>query len=36
MAKADAGAAPEVGQPCRIAIDPRRLHWFHPESGERL
>jgi len=36
MARSGTPETPQVGQNCRLAIDARRLHWFHPESGERL
>jgi multiple sugar transport system ATP-binding protein len=36
MVRADARVTPQVGQPCRVQIDHRHLHWFHPETGERL
>lgn len=36
VAKADAQFQGHVGQLCHLHVDTGFLHWFHPESGERL
>jgi multiple sugar transport system ATP-binding protein len=36
VARAGSDLALSVGQPCHLRVESRFLHWFHPESGERL
>jgi multiple sugar transport system ATP-binding protein len=35
-ARVGAGSAARVGAPLRLAVDPRRFHFFDPESGARF
>ncbi len=35
-ARVGSGSSARVGAPLRLAVDPRRFHFFDPESGTRL
>jgi multiple sugar transport system ATP-binding protein len=35
-ARVDPGTAARPGAPLRLAVDPSRFHYFHPENGLRL
>jgi hypothetical protein len=35
-ARVDPRTAAEVGKPLRLALDPSRLYYFSPETGESL
>jgi hypothetical protein len=36
VARVDPRTAARVGQPLRLAVDPSRLYYFSPETGESL